>query len=808
MLDASGYGTSGTTAATMTGGTIRVTGGTTWVERALIDVSGRDGGGQLRLGGEYLGGQSIQPVPGLFVPNLATPNAQSTFVAADVLLRGNAIERGHGGQLITWSDGLTSFGGTIQARGGLASGNGGFAEVSGHGQLDFRGEADLLPQSTTGARGTLLLDPTDIVVSNFAPNDASVSANLRLWLDASDTTRVFLTYSTDSVPTTASGTIGTNTITTSADVSAALAVGARIRLTGAGAVTAASTLGANTYTIAAIAGTTITTVETLTSTYSAGTSFFRGLVSALNDRSAVGNNSTQATQANMPLWISNGQNNLGTIVFDGNTENLSTAGNIMPATTALTLFHAFQHGSQASFPSQGRQFGVGQLNYADNWDSSGGPTGVVNPSTSSGTNAINVLNYNGVNYSGFLNSVAGTPVAGSATTGSRWIGGGSFLNTVDPLNPTLYETVAYNAALSLNNQNLLEQYMASRWAITLTPPGTGGTEAARAMASDGYSVFHAPYLQRLSISANISLVATNSIVINDLTANSGTGILALAAGRSLTLTAGAGGITMVNTANTLRTNGGAIAMTSGGVLTIGQLDTTNAGGTPAGANVTLRSAGGIITTGTINSGTAGNVIVDSTNSGANPAGANINATFTDYTRLSTANAGTTGTLTVRQAGPWSINLATAFTPLSGLNTTFSTTAGAMTLTGTGTAAMPTGTLRSSGQALTLFSSSAMSAGTIDTTNAGGSPNGANITLRTPAQTINATLLTTGTVGNIILDSTNLSANPAGAAVTATVANYLRITSANAGTAGALTLAQPGAWSFDLSTAFTPLAANS
>ncbi len=66
------------------------------------------------------------------------------------------------GRVIVWSDGSTGFYGSLSARGGSLSGDGGFAEVSGKGYLDFRGSADL--RASAGATGTLLLDPDDIII--------------------------------------------------------------------------------------------------------------------------------------------------------------------------------------------------------------------------------------------------------------------------------------------------------------------------------------------------------------------------------------------------------------------------------------------------------------------------------------------------------------------------------------------------------------------------------------------------------------------------------------------------------------------
>ena len=259
------------------------------------------------------------------------------------------------------------------------------------------------------------------------------------------------------------------------------------------------------------------------------------------------------------------------------------------------------------------------------------------------------------------------------------------------------EVIILDSFISTNTRNLFEQYQSAKWGVALTPPGTGATEAAKAMAADGYSVFHKGYLEYLSQSANIALVADTSITVNDLTANGGNGILSLAAGRSLSLTAGAGGITMTNTANTLRTNGGTISMTAtgGGTISLGNLDTTGNGSTAAGANILLTTAGGGISVRDVTRGSSGTFSADSTNSGASPAGADISllSTTTTLPTFTSLNAGTSGMATLGRAGAWTYNLSALG---SGAGQTFQnvtagtwglrTTTSTLTLTGTGSAA--------------------------------------------------------------------------------------------------------------------------
>ena len=136
-----------------TGGNVYVLGDKVGLIGANINASGTNGGGQVLVGGDYRGQGTV--------PNASrTSGDRNTTIKADALLNGN------GGRVILWGDRITGFSGTISARGGSLSGNGGFAEVSGKQDLIFTGNADLT--AANGQMGTLLLDPTNIIVSNAA----------------------------------------------------------------------------------------------------------------------------------------------------------------------------------------------------------------------------------------------------------------------------------------------------------------------------------------------------------------------------------------------------------------------------------------------------------------------------------------------------------------------------------------------------------------------------------------------------------------------------------------------------------------
>jgi hypothetical protein len=107
------------------GGSIAVTGDNiALLDGTILDASGSDGlsdttfnqavsayrigaaGGDIRIGGDYLGGGE-------------TPTAQNLYVGSGALILNDALNSGDAGRTIFWSDGLTQFYGNVYARGGL-----------------------------------------------------------------------------------------------------------------------------------------------------------------------------------------------------------------------------------------------------------------------------------------------------------------------------------------------------------------------------------------------------------------------------------------------------------------------------------------------------------------------------------------------------------------------------------------------------------------------------------------------------------------------------------------------------------------
>jgi filamentous hemagglutinin family protein len=160
-LDASGSG------AGQIGGSVRVLGHTVNLASAAINVSGDAGGGLALVGGNFHGAGPEQ-------------NSQRASFDARSIVNADAIRSGDGGRIAVWSDGITSVAGTLTARGGASSGDGGFIETSGHRVI----LADSLRVNTLAPRGKTglwLLDPfPDFVIATVGGDETPAAVELSL----------------------------------------------------------------------------------------------------------------------------------------------------------------------------------------------------------------------------------------------------------------------------------------------------------------------------------------------------------------------------------------------------------------------------------------------------------------------------------------------------------------------------------------------------------------------------------------------------------------------------------------------------
>jgi filamentous hemagglutinin family protein len=169
------------TVSGQTGGTVNVLGTRIAVLEGNIDASGMNGGGTVRIGGDYRGGGDEgrggggdnASTPPLLSPSL---NADRTLIDRTSTITANALQNGTGGRVTIWADETAGFYGSISARGGLASGNGGFVEVSGKQNLAFQGSVDVTAAS--GLAGTLLLDPANIIIQATGADDGQLAAGI------------------------------------------------------------------------------------------------------------------------------------------------------------------------------------------------------------------------------------------------------------------------------------------------------------------------------------------------------------------------------------------------------------------------------------------------------------------------------------------------------------------------------------------------------------------------------------------------------------------------------------------------------
>ncbi|EAZ5628145.1 filamentous hemagglutinin N-terminal domain-containing protein [Salmonella enterica] len=129
---------------TLEGQNIHLAGG------SLTTATGKTGGGEVYVGGGWQGQDShIKNASKVVMDKMATVDVSAT-------------ENGNGGTAVLWSDDYTNFRGTVLAKGGAKSGDGGRVETSSHRNLQASGAVDA--SARAGHGGEWLLDPTDVTI--------------------------------------------------------------------------------------------------------------------------------------------------------------------------------------------------------------------------------------------------------------------------------------------------------------------------------------------------------------------------------------------------------------------------------------------------------------------------------------------------------------------------------------------------------------------------------------------------------------------------------------------------------------------
>ncbi|WP_284343816.1 beta strand repeat-containing protein, partial [Dyella mobilis] len=114
-----------------------------------INASGTNGGGSIRVGGGFHGGEGLT-------------TANTAYVGPSATLNADATQTGNGGSVVVWGNQGNDFEGSITARGGALGGNGGQVETSAHNGLNADG--DVNASAAHGTTGSWLLDPYNVTI--------------------------------------------------------------------------------------------------------------------------------------------------------------------------------------------------------------------------------------------------------------------------------------------------------------------------------------------------------------------------------------------------------------------------------------------------------------------------------------------------------------------------------------------------------------------------------------------------------------------------------------------------------------------
>ena len=609
------------------GGTIEVTGEQIALfKNANLDASGDAGGGTVLVGGDFQG------------KNSQVYNARTTFLEQGVTIDVSAKQRGDGGKAIVWADSATRYYGSIFAKGGADSGNGGFAEVSGKQYLDFSGKADL--SSINGLAGNLLLDPLNITLTTVDANTAGFTPPADIteaFTDDAGLTSTFNVNAGGSFAGIAAGSTITlqaqNNITVSTAFNVATATGsannslvlqadnnitvnAAVTTTGTGSITMQAdadnsglgtlALGANNLTSQtggiSLSGASITkTTGTIVSTGAAGAN--------------GGNiNITSTSTANLGTGAITANGGAGAAANAG-----GNAGNVtIIAAGAITT---------GAVTATGGAAGAG--------NAAGGNAGLINISTTAGTITTGTLTAStgaatGTGAGGTVGSITvnNTAAAGNVTLGALNTSGGANSNAGNILaNATGLLTL--NGAITANGgTNVATTTQAGKNAGNVTLTGNNGITNAAAATINTNGGAGLGTNQAGGNAGIVSLVSSAGAIsaraINARTgAATGTGVGGSAG--SITLN----GVSVTTNAGALTTSGNANG--NGGNI---QMSTTT-GNISTGA---LASSGGTVLTG--NAGkNAGTIIINSGGSytGSTIAASGSNALGTSFSGGNAAN---------------------------------------------------------------------------------------------------------------------------------------------------------------------------
>ncbi|EDS7590031.1 filamentous hemagglutinin N-terminal domain-containing protein, partial [Salmonella enterica subsp. diarizonae] len=160
-------------------------------------ATGKNGGGEVSVGGGWQGRDS------------RIHNASKVVMDKTATVDVSATKNGNGGTAVLWSDDYTNFRGTVLARGGIQSGNGGRVETSSHQNLQASGSVDA--SAPAGHGGEWLLDPTNVtIVASGADSDVDSSTTDGTFVPTATGAKILNTTISDSLNKGSSVTVKTS----------------------------------------------------------------------------------------------------------------------------------------------------------------------------------------------------------------------------------------------------------------------------------------------------------------------------------------------------------------------------------------------------------------------------------------------------------------------------------------------------------------------------------------------------------------------------------------------------------------------
>jgi filamentous hemagglutinin family protein len=622
-------------------------------------------------------------------------NANVTYVGKDVTIIADAVGSGDGGKVVVWADGITRFLGSIFSRGGSSAGDGGQVEVSGKNQLAFRGGVDL--SASSGGGGRLLLDPRDLIINGGATN--------------------------------AGGGVGTDDSIVGNTVAFATNTGADTTITEAA--------------LEAIAAGSIIDLQAENSITVGATPFTAGLTFS---------NNTSVTFRT--------RNNTGDVGGSAKTPGINTSGLSITAQGSGSL--AFYTADAGTGP------GTGGTDAAVS-----AAIGLGDISTSSG---VFVANAEGALAVGTVNahSVALTG-ATSVTLNGNITTDGNTGNSVTVTGPALLATgaITINTSANVTDQTGAISFTSTidnAQALTLTAGGAdvtvsgaiGNTAALTGLTITGNDISLGNIGGAAAgVSGATSVTAADgagpdagSITLTGTTYNQNQ--LTLNAGAATNAVQVAGGaaaaLTTITTSGDTVTVTGAVDLNARGLT----VDSTAAGGSAAGANIsfnqTIDGAGALTLTG----GTLGDVtITGATGNGTALTGLTITGNDISLGNIGGAAAGVSGATSVTAAdgaGPDAGSITLTGTTYNQNQLTLNAGAATNAVQVAGGAAAALTTITTSGDTVTVTGAVDLNARglTVDSTAAGGSAAGANISFNQTIDGAGALTLTGGTLGDVTI----------------------------------------------------------